>query len=58
MGKLRKRDSYTLFPVKCPVRDKASNLKTEDLIMCCVPRAVAHLREGCQVNKEQWWDDD
>jgi hypothetical protein len=37
------------FPVsaKCRVRDQASpppNLKTEDVIMCCLVRATPHLR--------------
>jgi hypothetical protein len=27
------------------VRDEALNLKTEDMIMFCVVRAIAHLRE-------------
>jgi hypothetical protein len=36
-------NSPTLYPAKCRVRDETPNLKAEDVIMCCVVTAVAHL---------------
>jgi hypothetical protein len=30
-------------PAKCRIRDEASNLNTEDMIMCCVVETIAHL---------------
>jgi hypothetical protein len=41
----------SLWLAQCPVRDEASNLKTEDVIMCCLVR-VSHTSEGGE--KRAW----
>jgi hypothetical protein len=41
----RKETNFlTLEPANCSVREKASNLKTEYVIMCCLVRAITHFR--------------
>lgn len=40
-----KGNFFIPLPAKCRVRDEASNLKTEDVIMCCLLI-------------EQWWNSD
>jgi hypothetical protein len=36
------------------VSDEAPNIKTEDIIVCCLVRAVA----GWYMSMEQWWKGD
>jgi hypothetical protein len=45
-GKLTKCYSLSLYAAKCPVRDEASNLNTEDVIMCGILTAVAYRGGG------------
>jgi hypothetical protein len=33
---LLKRNWYTVWPSKCQIRNEASNLRSEDVIMCCL----------------------
>jgi hypothetical protein len=48
------RESFLILqPSECRVRDEASNLETKDVIVCCLVRAVTHLREWWYINMEQ-----
>lgn len=38
----KKRDVLSLKPAKSYIRDKAPNMKTEDVIMCYLVRVITH----------------
>jgi hypothetical protein len=41
-----RKEFLTLYPAKCLFRDEAPNSETEDMIVSCLLRALAHFREG------------
>jgi hypothetical protein len=48
----------TLSPERCWIRDEVASIKTKDMIMCCLIRAVAYLRMQLYTSMEKWWSDD
>ena len=52
---------FTIMRISSQVpgqRDKASNLKAEDVILCCLIRAIARRDGEKQMTIEQWWTGD
>jgi hypothetical protein len=41
--KVRQPNKLLYSVTKCRVREEAQNVKTEDVIMCCVATTIAHL---------------